>query len=153
CGALAVSRLLCSPEFPTRAELDHYLAYGSSHRALREDSRLNHLHWATTRRDIPKTLRVLAMEGRSELRQLALRRSVPVERLARLRSASSCVLRRPVGHCNASCCSRSPPAGMVSSRKAPPRGSCRVSMSSGSVPTGGPSSRSRSRVPGSVARP
>ena len=84
CGALAVSRLLCSPEFPTRAELDHYLAYGSSHRALREDSRLNHLHWATTRRDIPKTLRVLAMEGRSELRQLALRRSVPVERLARL---------------------------------------------------------------------
>src|SRR5437588_809637 len=84
CGALAVSRLLCSPEFPTRAELDHYLAHGSSHRALREDSRLNHLHWATTRRDIPKTLRVLAMEGRSELRQLALRRSVPVERLARL---------------------------------------------------------------------
>src|SRR5207302_553676 len=84
CGALAVSRLLCSPAFPTRAELDHYLAYGSSHRALREDSRLNHLHWATTRRDIPKTLRVLAMEGRSELRQLALRRSIPVERLARL---------------------------------------------------------------------
>ncbi len=84
CGALAVSRLLCSPEFPTRAELDHYLAYGSSHRALREDSRLNHLHWATTRRDIPKTLRVLATDGRSDLRQLALRRSVPVERLARL---------------------------------------------------------------------
>src|SRR6266699_665108 len=84
CGALAVSRLLCSPEFPTRAELDHYLAYGSSHRALREDSRLNHLHWATTRRDIPRTLRVLATDGRSELRQLALRRSVPVERLARL---------------------------------------------------------------------
>src|SRR2546430_9022661 len=58
----------CALPISTRAELDHYLAHGSSHRALREDSRLNHLHWATTRRDIPKTLRVLAADGRSELR-------------------------------------------------------------------------------------
>jgi 5-dehydro-2-deoxygluconokinase len=60
CGALAVSRLLCSSEFPTRAELDHFLRQGSRHRALREDPQLNHLHRVTTRRPGPKTLRVLA---------------------------------------------------------------------------------------------
>jgi 5-dehydro-2-deoxygluconokinase len=59
CGALAVSRLLCSPEFPTRAELDHFLREGSRHRALRQDAQLTHLHRVTTRRPGPKTLRVL----------------------------------------------------------------------------------------------
>src|SRR4029077_4599988 len=56
CGALAVSRLLSSPGCPARAELDHDLAHGSAHRAVREYSRLNHLHWATTRRGIPPML-------------------------------------------------------------------------------------------------
>jgi 5-dehydro-2-deoxygluconokinase len=59
CGALAVSRLLCSPEFPTLAELDYFLAHGSGYRALRQDPRLNHLHSVTTRRPQPQTLRVL----------------------------------------------------------------------------------------------
>jgi 5-dehydro-2-deoxygluconokinase len=59
CGALAVSRLLCSPEFPTLAELDHFLAHGSRHRALRHDPQLNHLHRVTTRRPQPQTLRIL----------------------------------------------------------------------------------------------
>ena len=62
CGALAVSRLLCSSEFPTLAELDHFLAHGSRHAALREDPLLNHLHRVTTRRPQPHTLRVLAID-------------------------------------------------------------------------------------------
>ena len=37
CGAIAVSRLLCSPEFPTFAELEFFLKHGSPHRALRKD--------------------------------------------------------------------------------------------------------------------
>jgi 5-dehydro-2-deoxygluconokinase len=61
CGALAVSRLLCSPEFPTRAELDHFLREGSRHRALRQDPQLTHLHRVTTRRPGPETLRVLTL--------------------------------------------------------------------------------------------
>jgi 5-dehydro-2-deoxygluconokinase len=65
CGALAVSRLLCSPEFPTRVELEHFLAHGSRHRALREDPRLNHLHRVTTRRPGPQTLQVLAIDHRT----------------------------------------------------------------------------------------
>lgn len=66
CGALAVSRLLCSPEFPTLAELEHYLARGSAHRALREDAGLNHLHWATTRArmraDVPPSVLALKVD-------------------------------------------------------------------------------------------
>ena len=50
CGAFAVSRLLCSPEYPTCEELQFFLKNGSKHRALRKDEAINHIHWATTRR-------------------------------------------------------------------------------------------------------
>ena len=63
CGALAVSRLLCSPEFPSRAELDYLLAHGSAHRALRADPELSHLHWTTTRSPAAATLFVLGSCG------------------------------------------------------------------------------------------
>ena len=54
CGAFAVSRLLCAPEYPTFEELNYFLRHGSPHRALRKDAAINHIHWATTRRrDIP----------------------------------------------------------------------------------------------------
>ena len=39
CGAFAVSRLLCSPEYPTWAELSLFLEHGSPHRALRRTRR------------------------------------------------------------------------------------------------------------------
>jgi 5-dehydro-2-deoxygluconokinase len=59
CGAIAVSRLMCSSEFATLPELAHYLARGSSSRALRHDPELQHLHWATTRRAAPSPLFIL----------------------------------------------------------------------------------------------
>ena len=37
CGSIAVSRLLCSPEYPTWDELRHFLRIGSATRALRRD--------------------------------------------------------------------------------------------------------------------
>lgn len=71
CGAFAVSRLLCSPESPTFAELQHFLEHGSKHRALRRDETINHIHWATTRRrDIP-SLVALACDHRSQLEDAA----------------------------------------------------------------------------------
>ncbi len=85
CGALAVSRLLCSSEFPTLTELNHYLTNGSAHHALREDSRLNHLHWATTRRGGPRTLLALAIDQWQQLGPIANRLNAPLERLARLK--------------------------------------------------------------------
>jgi len=83
CGALAVSRLLCSSEFPTSAELDHFLAHGSRHRALRQDPQLNHLHRVTTRRPHPPTLRALAIADRTQLQALRGAGHAPPERLDR----------------------------------------------------------------------
>jgi 5-dehydro-2-deoxygluconokinase len=82
CGALAVSRLLCSTEFPTLAELTYYLASGSAHCALRKDSRLNHLHWVTTRRPVPATLLAVSIDQGGEPGPEAPRPGTPPERLA-----------------------------------------------------------------------
>lgn len=71
CGAFAVSRLLCSPEYPTWPELAHFLEHGSSERALRKDPELNHIHWVTTRRrDYPQMM-ALAIDHRSQVEELA----------------------------------------------------------------------------------
>lgn len=62
CGAFAVSRLLCSPESPSFAELQHFLAKGSPDRQLRHDRELNHIHHATTRGPAPASLRILSID-------------------------------------------------------------------------------------------
>ena len=82
CGAFAVSRLLCSPEYPTREELDYFLAHGSKTPALRKDADLNHLHWATTRRPQPETLMALAIDHRMQLEDVADRLGVSRSRIA-----------------------------------------------------------------------
>jgi 5-dehydro-2-deoxygluconokinase len=81
CGAFAVSRLLCSPEYPTWEELDFFLTHGSPHHALRKDEVLNHFHWATTRRPQPETLMALAIDHRLQLEAMADRAGVPRSRL------------------------------------------------------------------------
>jgi 5-dehydro-2-deoxygluconokinase len=62
CGAIAVSRLMCSAEYPTSAELAHFLEHGSAHGALRKDLGLSHIHHATTRRPTAAHLRILAID-------------------------------------------------------------------------------------------
>jgi len=81
CGAFAVSRLLCSPENPTWAELQYFLQHGSSHRALRKDAALNHTHWATTRRPQPQGVMALAIDHRAQLEAIADAAGAPRERL------------------------------------------------------------------------
>jgi 5-dehydro-2-deoxygluconokinase len=81
CGAFAVSRLLCSPEYPTWAELSHFLEHGSEHRALRKDAAINHVHWATTRRSQPDSLMALAIDHRAQLEAIADRHGAPRSRL------------------------------------------------------------------------
>lgn len=73
CGAFAVSRLLCSPEYPTWEELQFFLENGSREHALRKDAALNHLHWATTRRREIPSLMALAIDHRVQLEELAER--------------------------------------------------------------------------------
>jgi 5-dehydro-2-deoxygluconokinase len=79
CGAIAVSRLMCSVEFATLAELSHYLARGSTHPALRRDPQLAHLHWVTTRKAAPSALFILdAAQGSAELGRLMVEAAAQV---------------------------------------------------------------------------
>jgi 5-dehydro-2-deoxygluconokinase len=77
CGAIAVSRLLCSPEYPSFAELEFFLKHGSPHHALRKDETLNHVHWASTRRPQSRSLTALAIDHRVQFEALADRIGVP----------------------------------------------------------------------------
>lgn len=71
CGAFAVSRLLCSPEYATFAELQYFLKHGSKERALRKDEGLSHVHWATTRRKQWPKLLAFAIDHRKQLEDMA----------------------------------------------------------------------------------
>jgi 5-dehydro-2-deoxygluconokinase len=77
CGAFAVSRLLCAPEIPTWEELQYFLTHGSKHRALRHDTDINHIHWATTRRGHWPSLMALAIDHRAQLEEVADRLGAP----------------------------------------------------------------------------
>jgi 5-dehydro-2-deoxygluconokinase len=81
-GAFAVSRLLCSAEYPTWAELSRFLKHGSPHRALRRDEALNHIHWATTRRSEAPTIMALAIDHRAQLEKIADAAGSPRERIS-----------------------------------------------------------------------
>jgi 5-dehydro-2-deoxygluconokinase len=81
-GAFAVSRLLCSAEYPTWAELRQFLDRGSPHRALRRDENLNHIHWATTRRAEPNGVMALAIDHRAQLEKIAGDAGAPRERIS-----------------------------------------------------------------------
>ena len=80
-GAFAVSRLLCSPEYPTKTELDYFLAHGASEPALRKDKDLARVHWATTRRPSPDTLMALAIDHRSQLEAIASEQGASRDRI------------------------------------------------------------------------
>ena len=86
-GAFAVSRLLCSPEYPTFAEMQQFIARGAAGRAVRKDAALNHLHWATTRdrispRGAQPSVMALAIDHRMQLEKLADDAGAPRERIA-----------------------------------------------------------------------
>ncbi len=85
CGAFAVSRLLCSPEYATWTELRKFLAEGSTHHALRKDEAINHVHWATTRRPQAATMMAFAIDHRSQLEAMADKAGAPREKISALK--------------------------------------------------------------------
>lgn len=91
CGAFAVSRLLCSAEYPTFAELSHFLEHGAATRALRHDRALNDLHWATNRDALapqsvhPDTIMAFAIDHRIQLEAMADEVGAPRERIGDLK--------------------------------------------------------------------
>jgi 5-dehydro-2-deoxygluconokinase len=84
CGAIVVSRHGCSPAMPTSEELEYYLPRAGELRRLQDDEWLNHLHRATTRND-PEELRVLAIDHRWQLEEVADELGVDRENLRELK--------------------------------------------------------------------
>ncbi len=76
-GAFAVSRLLCSVEYPTFAEMKQFLELGVRYPQLRRDPDLNHTHWATTRDRLtpphvhPDRIMAFAIDHRMQLEAMA----------------------------------------------------------------------------------
>lgn len=76
-GAFAVSRLLCSVEYPTFTELSYFLEKGVRNPVLRREADLNHIHWATTRDSLtpahahPATIKAFAIDHRMQLEAMA----------------------------------------------------------------------------------
>ncbi len=85
CGAFAVSRLLCSPEYPTWVELQTFLKTGSKQFALRKDEAINHVHWATTRHPQSETMMAFAIDHRSQLEAMADNAGAPREKISALK--------------------------------------------------------------------
>ncbi len=86
CGAFAVSRHGCAPAIPSWDELIDFCEHGSPHHRLREDPRINHIHWATTRRPGPTNIRALAFDHRSQLEDLAAQTNAPVEKISQFKN-------------------------------------------------------------------
>ena len=91
CGAFAVSRLLCSAEYPSWDELQHFLRHGPATRQVRHDKALNDLHWATTRdgrtREAahPASIMAFAIDHRMQLEAMADEAGVPRQRISDLK--------------------------------------------------------------------
>ncbi len=86
CGAFAVSRHGCSPACPSWDELTDFLKNGSPHFRLRNDARLEQLHWASNRsRDWPEVC-AFAFDHRSQLEAIAERHGKGVEEIHRFKN-------------------------------------------------------------------
>ena len=71
CGAFAVSRHACAPSYPSKVELDLFLASGSPHFRLRDDRMLAQIHWSTTRQTNWPEVLAFAFDHRSQLEELS----------------------------------------------------------------------------------
>ena len=88
CGALVVSRHGCAPSIPSWTELQYFLENGSPHLALRHDKKLEHVHWATNRKNDYPSLKILAIDHRVQLEDLARELGVDHERISVLKKLS-----------------------------------------------------------------
>ncbi|RLQ85214.1 bifunctional 5-dehydro-2-deoxygluconokinase/5-dehydro-2-deoxyphosphogluconate aldolase [Notoacmeibacter ruber] len=70
CGALAVSRHGCTPAYPSWEELQFFLDRGVQRPDLRNDTALEHVHWATNRTGDWPDIRVFAFDHRSQMEEM-----------------------------------------------------------------------------------
>ena len=81
CGALAVSRHGCAPAYPSWEELQYFFRHGIKTPALRHDTDLEHVHWATNRRGHWPDMRIFAFDHRSQLEDMAREAGADVSRI------------------------------------------------------------------------
>lgn len=70
CGAFAVSRHGCTPAYPSWEELQYFFNTGITRPDLRNDVKLEQVHWATNRYQDWDELRVFAFDHRSQLEEV-----------------------------------------------------------------------------------
>jgi 5-dehydro-2-deoxygluconokinase len=85
CGAIVVSRHGCAPAMPTWPELEFFLAARKRKFRLREDSQLEHVHWATSRAPAYEELMILAIDHRSQFEDLAAQAGAGRERISKFK--------------------------------------------------------------------
>ena len=105
CGAFAVSRHGCAPAMPSWTELQDFLEHGSDFVRLREDERINHIHWVTTRHRVWPELFAFAFDPCSEFEDIAERNGKGPDEIAAFKR----LCWRAVGHATEDCIS----AGVV----------------------------------------
>ena len=86
CGAIVVSRHGCAPAMPTWPELQLFFAARELKFRLRDDTQLEHVHWATTRAGNYEDLMVLAIDHRSQFEDLAAEVGADRERISRFKT-------------------------------------------------------------------
>ncbi|QGU85913.1 bifunctional 5-dehydro-2-deoxygluconokinase/5-dehydro-2-deoxyphosphogluconate aldolase [Erwinia sorbitola] len=85
CGALVVSRHGCAPAMPTKEELDDFLSRDKEVKRPDLDSRLNHLHRVTTRKQQWNELNIFAFDHRKQLADMAAEAGVDDSRIPDLK--------------------------------------------------------------------
>ncbi len=87
CGAIVVSRHGCAPAMPTWIELERFLATPTRRPLrLREDSELEHVHWATTRARVYEELLIFAIDHRTQFVEIAHAQSADESRISAFKS-------------------------------------------------------------------
>lgn len=81
CGAIAVSRLLCSTEYPTWPELTAFIERSSSLAFRQIAGEIARIHRGTTRGDKSNELFILACDHRTQFIEITKRLGLPDERL------------------------------------------------------------------------
>ena len=86
CGAFAVSRHGCTPAYPSWQELQYFLKRGVEAKALRKDTELEQIHWATNRNGDWSTMRVFAFDHRIQLEEMAAEAGASNKRIGDFKS-------------------------------------------------------------------
>ena len=91
-GAMVVARHGCSPAIPSWPELCYFLESEPRRPNLRRDGELDHLHRATNRHKHYNSLKILAIDHRSQFEDLCIETGADLDRVSTLKSLALCAV-------------------------------------------------------------